>query len=75
MKDWSVVMNETKPLEKVWYTQSELISYLGISASTLWRWRRDNRFPNPCMRYKRNGKYRGGRYNIKMVDSFMRHKI
>ncbi|MBM7070756.1 helix-turn-helix domain-containing protein [Shewanella sp. 202IG2-18] len=62
-------------LEQTWYTQRELSEYLGICESTLWRWRKDKRFPQPHMRVRRNGKLRGGRYHIKMVEAFMRHKL
>ena len=68
-------MTEKIEIEKVWYTHKEVAHYLGVCEATLWRWRKDKRFPNPSMRFKRSGKYRGGRYNINMVESFMRHKL
>ena len=70
-----VVMSSDQVIEKVWYNQKELSEYLGVSQSTIWRWIRDSRFPKPSMRYRSRGKYMGGRYNIRLVEAFMRHKI
>ncbi len=54
---------------KVWYNKTDLCVYLGVSQATLWRWIKEKKFPEPKMKH-----IKGGRYDIRMVEAFMRHK-
>ena len=35
-------------MEPAIYREKDVLAMIGVSKATLWRWRKDGRFPNPC---------------------------
>ncbi len=60
----------SKRVSQIWFTSSELCIYFGVERTTLWRWKRHCRFPEPDLKLAGHG-----RYDIRKIETFLQCKL